>query len=289
MSLIARTRLLPGTEPFAGDQVADALRTAGVSVRTGVDAVAVRRNASGIVEIDLSGGGTVAADEVLVATGRTANTTGIGLDRIGLRPGSWLTVDDALAVLDGNGKPIADDTADDPGSGWLFAAGDVNRRAPLTHHGKYQARALGDAIAARARGIAPAVDTWGRHAATADQLARAQVIFTDPEVATVGLTAQAAEAAGRQVRVVDHDLGAIAGAALHADGYQGRARMIIDAGRNTLIGFTVIGPDVAELLHAATIAIVGEVPLERLWHAVPAYPTISEIWLRLLETDGRDH
>jgi pyruvate/2-oxoglutarate dehydrogenase complex dihydrolipoamide dehydrogenase (E3) component len=79
-----------------------------------------------------------------------------------------------------------------------------------------------------------------------------------------------------------------AGAALHADGYHGQARMIIDEDRNVMIGFTAVGPDVAELLHAATIAIVAEVPLERLWHAVPAYPTISEIWLRLLEADGRD-
>jgi dihydrolipoamide dehydrogenase len=124
---------------------------------------------------------------------------------------------------------------------------------------------------------------------TADQLALTQVIFTDPEVATVGLTARDAEAAGRNVRVVDHDLGAIAGSALHADAYHGQARIIIDADRNTVIGFTAVGPDVAELLHAATIAIAGEVPLDRLWHAVPAYPTISEIWLRLLETDGRDH
>ncbi|MGF0114797.1 dihydrolipoyl dehydrogenase family protein [Promicromonospora sp. Marseille-Q5078] len=287
--LISRTRLLPTTEPFAGEQVADALRTAGVTLHLGVDAVEVRRDESGTVEITLSDGSTVAADDVLVATGRAASTTDIGLDRIGLDPGSWLTVNEALAVLDGNGKPVGDDTAADPGTGWLFAAGDVNQRAPLTHHGKYQARALGDAIAARAKGIEPGLQPWGRHAVTADELAPTQAIFTDPEVATVGLTAQDAEASGRNVRVVDCDLGAIAGAALHADDYRGRARIIIDAERDTVIGFTAVGRDVAELLHAATIAIAGEVPLDRLWHAVPAYPTISELWLRLLEADGRDH
>jgi pyruvate/2-oxoglutarate dehydrogenase complex dihydrolipoamide dehydrogenase (E3) component len=289
VSLISQTRLLPAVEPFAGEQVAEALRTAGVTLHLNVDAIDARRNDSGTVEINLSDGSTVAADQVLVATGRTANTKDIGLDRLGLEPGSWLTVDDALAVLDGNGKPIGDDTAADPGTGWLFAAGDVNHRAPLTHHGKYQARALGDAIAARANGTTPDLQPWGRHAATADQLARGQVIFTDPEIATVGLTAQDAEASGKNVRVVDYDLAAVAGAALHADGYHGQARIIIDDDRNTAIGFTAVGPDVAELLHAATIAIAGEVPLDRLWHAVPTYPTISEIWLRLLEADGRDH
>jgi len=289
VSLISRTRLLPAVEPFASELVTDALRVAGVTLHLLVDAVAARRDDSGSVELALSDSTTVTADQVLVATGRTANTRDIGLDRVGLEPGRWLSVDDALAVLDGNGKPVADDTAADPGTGWLFAAGDVNRRALLTHHGKYQARALGDAIAARANGITPDLRPWGRHAATADQLARAQVIFTDPEVVTVGLTAQKAETAGKNVRVVDYDLGAVAGAALHADGYRGQARMIIDADRNTVIGFTAAGPDVAEILQAATIAIAGEIPLDRLWHAVPAYPTINEIWLRLLEADGRDH
>ncbi|MBZ2197062.1 dihydrolipoyl dehydrogenase family protein [Occultella gossypii] len=289
VSLISRTRLLPRAEPFASEHVTEELQSAGVALHLNVDAIEARRTVSGTLEITLSDGSTVAADDVLVATGRTANTKDIGLDRIGLEPGSWLTVDDTLAVLDRNGKPIGDDTAADPGKAWLFAAGDVNHRAPLTHHGKYQARALGDAIAARATGAELGLDPWGRHAVTADELALTQVIFTAPEVATVGFTAQDAAAAGRDTRVVDYDLGKVVGAALHADQYRGRARMVIDADRNIVIGFTAVGLDVAELLHAATIAIAGEVPLDRLWHAVPAYPTINEVWLRLLETDGRDH
>ena len=114
-----------------------------------------------------------------------------------------------------------------------------------------------------------------------------QVVFTDPEVASVGLTAVAAEAAGFRIRVVDYDLAATAGASLHADGYQGHARMVVDEDRKVIVGFTLVGPDVAELLHAATIAVAGEVPLGRLWHAVPAFPTVSEVWLRLLEAYGR--
>ena len=130
-------------------------------------------------------------------------------------------------------------------------------------------------------------EPWGAHVATADQAAVPQVTFSDPEVASVGLTAAAAEKAGHRIRVVDYELGKIAGASLHADGYTGRARMVVDESRRVLLGVTFVGPDVAELLHAATIAVVGEVPIDRLWHAVPAYPTLSEIWLRLLEEYGR--
>ncbi|TDO46065.1 dihydrolipoamide dehydrogenase [Kribbella sp. VKM Ac-2571] len=276
VTLISQSRLLPGVEPFAGEHVAAALRTAGVSLHLDVEVAEARRDADG-VHLTLSDGATVEADEVLVATGRAPNTKDLGLDHVGLTPGDWLHVDDTLAVVDDAGDPV--------GEGWLYAAGDVNKRVLLTHHGKYQGRALGDAIAVRARGEEPDLARWGRQAVTADVRAATQVIFTDPEVAAVGLSAEAAAAAGVNIRIVDYDLGAIAGAALHADDYRGQARMIVDADRNILIGFTAVGPDVAELLHAATIAIAGEVPLDRLWHAVPAYPTMSEIWLRLLETD----
>jgi dihydrolipoamide dehydrogenase len=280
VTLVSQSRLLPGVEPFAGEQVADALRSSGATLHLGVETTEVRRDAAGAVHLALADGTAIEADEVLVATGRTPNTKDIGLDNIGLTPGDWLRVDDSLAVVDEGGEPLD--------GGWLYAAGDVNKRVLLTHHGKYQARALGDALAAKARGDRLGVDDWGRHAVTADQKAVTQVIFTDPEVAAVGLTAEAAAQAGTKTRVVDYDLGAVSGAALHADGYRGQARMVVDDVRNVLIGFTAVGPDVAEMLHAATIAIVGEVPLDRLWHAVPAYPTMSEIWLRLLETDGRD-
>ncbi|MEI7056224.1 NAD(P)/FAD-dependent oxidoreductase [Nocardioides sp. CCNWLW239] len=279
VTLISRTRLLPSVEQFAGEQVADALRTYGVTLHLDLDATEARRDDTGEVHLTLSDGTEVTADEVLVATGRTPNTKDLGLEHIGLEPGSWLKVDDSLAVVDDSGQ-LED--------GWLYAAGDVNHRALLTHHGKYQARALGDLIAARARGEEPDLSPWGRHAATADERAVTQVIFTDPEVVAVGHSAESAEAAGIEVGVVDYDLGSVAGASLHADGYHGKARMVIDEQRKILVGFTAVGPDISELLHAATIAIVGEVPLDRLWHAVPAYPTISEIWLRLLETAGRD-
>ena len=166
--------------------------------------------------------------------------------------------------------------------------GDVNHRTLLTHQGKYQGRAAGDVIAARALGSPVQDGPWQRHVATADHAAVPQVTFTDPEVASVGLTAERAQEALENVKVLDYDLGALAGAHVHAEGYVGHARFVVDADRQVLVGATFVGSDVGELLHSATIAVVGEVPLQRLWHAVPSYPTLSEVWLRLLETYGRE-
>ncbi|MFI7546723.1 dihydrolipoyl dehydrogenase family protein [Actinoplanes sp. NPDC049599] len=271
VTLIARSGLLGGMEPFAGELVAAALRDQGATVLLGTATTEVTRTADGVT-IRTGDGGTVTAEEVLVAAGRTPRTRDIGLETVGLTPGGWITTDDTMRV---------------PGTDWLYAAGDVTHRALLTHQGKYQARAAGDVIAARATGAAVSDAPWGAHVATADHHAVPQVTFTDPQVASVGLTAAAARAAGHRVRVVDYEIGRVAGASLHADGYTGTARMVVDERREVLLGATFAGPDVAELLQAATIAVVGEVPVARLWHAVPAYPTVSEIWLRLLETYGR--
>jgi pyruvate/2-oxoglutarate dehydrogenase complex dihydrolipoamide dehydrogenase (E3) component len=271
VTLLARSALLAGMEPFAGERVADALREQGVDVRIGVELTRAARDDGGVV-LTLSDGDELTVDEVLVATGRVPRTADLGLESVGLEPGDWIDVDDTLRVT---------------GSDWLYAAGDVNHRALLTHQGKYQARAAGDVIVARAKGEAIDDRPWGAHVATADAEAVPQVTFTDPEVASVGLTAAAAEKAGRRIRVLDYDLSWIAGASEQSDDYRGQARAIVDEDRGTIIGATFVGPDVAELLHSATIAVVGEVPLDRLWHAVPSYPTVSEVWLRLLETYGR--
>lgn len=272
VTLIARGELLGSMEPFAGELVAAGLRELGVDVRTGTSTESVRRDEDGVT-ITLGGGSEVTATEVLVATGRAPRSDDIGLEVVGLEAGRWIETDDTLRV---------------PGSEWLYAVGDVNGRVLLTHQGKYQARAAGDAIAARAGGADLDDAPWGRHVATADHAAAPQVTFSSPEVASVGLTEKAAREAGYAVAVVDHDLGAIAGASLYEDGYAGRARLVVDADRDVVLGATFVGPEVAELLQAATIAVVGEVPISRLWHAVPAYPTVSEIWLRLLEGYGRD-
>ncbi|MFJ9210179.1 NAD(P)/FAD-dependent oxidoreductase [Streptomyces sp. L-9-10] len=269
--LVRGDRLLPRMESFAGELVAESLTDAGATVRTGVSVSAVERDGgTGTVTVTLAGGERIECDEVLFATGRAPRTDDAGLASVGLEPGSWLTVDDTCRV---------------EGSDWLYAVGDVNHRALLTHQGKYQARIAGAVIVARAQGV-PTLDAgpWGSHAATADHAAVPQVVFTEPEVGAVGLTLAEAEAAGHRVRAVDYDMAGVAGASLYADGYRGRARMIVDLDSGILRGVTFAGPAVGELLHSATIAVVGEVPIDRLWHAVPSYPTISEVWLRLLET-----
>ncbi|MFJ4840494.1 dihydrolipoyl dehydrogenase family protein [Streptomyces sp. NPDC088746] len=269
--LIRGKRLLPKMEPFAGELVAEALTDAGARILTGVSAKEVRRAGhDGPVTVELDNGERLETDEILFATGRAPRTDDLGLETVDLRPGSWLSVDDSCLV---------------EGSDWLYAVGDVNHRALLTHQGKYQARIAGAAIAARAQDT-PLLETdrWGAHAATADHAAVPQVVFTDPEAASVGLTLAEAEEAGHRVRAVDYDLASVAGSGLYAQGYKGRARMVVDLDREILLGVTFVGPGIGELLHSATVAVAGEVPIERLWHAVPAYPTISEVWLRLLET-----
>ena len=267
VTLVVRGRLLDRLPEFAGYLAAQGLRDAGVDVRLGASVAEAERAQDETVTVTLEGGDTVKADEVLAATGRAPRTKDIGLDTIGLEPGSWLEVDETLRVTAAAG-------------GWLYAAGDVNHLALLTHMGKYQGRICGDAIAARARGSEPTVtDRSSRRCVP-------QVVFTVPEVAAAGLTARDAERAGLRVRVVDYDIGHVAGAGLYADDYTGHAQLVVDEDRQVVVGMTLAGPGVGEMIHAATIAIAGEVPLDRLWHAVPSYPTVSEVWLRLLEAYG---
>ncbi|WP_460935966.1 dihydrolipoyl dehydrogenase family protein [Phycicoccus ginsengisoli] len=269
--MVARSTLLSSLEPFCGDLIARALEERGVRVHlhTGLTGV-IRRGEQ--VEVTTTDGTVLSSDEVLIATGRQPRTGDLGLEAVGLTPGAWLVTDDSMRV---------------DGHDWLYAVGDVTGRALLTHQGKYQGRAAAAAIVARAGSRAALFTAWGDASATADGRAVPQVIFTDPEIATVGLTTRDAAERGLRVEVVDYDLGAVSGAGLHADNYTGQARMIVNRDTGAVLGVTFAGPDVGELLHAATVAIVGQVPVERLWHAVPAYPTISEVWLRMLEAHRR--
>lgn len=276
VTLIARGGLLSNMEPFAGEAVGAALRAAGAEVRLSTSVERVESSAEGHTLL-LSDGSAVVASKILVATGRTPRTGDLGLETLGLPAGGWLKTDDSLRVLAPDGSPIE----------WLYAAGDVNGRALLTHQGKYGARIAGDAMAARALGRPVDTAPWGVHSATADHAAVPQVTFTTPEVASVGLTAAEAAKRGIRTRVVDYEIGNVAGASIHSDGYQGTARAVVDEDRRVLVGVTFVGADVGELLHSATIAVTAEVPLARLWHAVPSYPTLSEVWLRLLEAYGR--
>jgi dihydrolipoamide dehydrogenase len=273
VTLLSRySRLLPRMEPFVGEHVVRGLRDAGVEVRIGVSVTELRRDGgSGPIGVTLDDGDRIEVDEILFATGRTPNTADIGLHTVGLVPGAWIDVDDTCLARGVDGD-------------WLYALGDANHKAMLTHQGKYQARIAGAAIGARAHQQPLDNRLWGAHARTADNLAVPQAFFTDPEVGSVGLTAAQAERDGHRVQIVDVDMGAtIPGANFYADGYTGHARMVVDLDYGYLLGVTFVGPGVAEILHSATIAVAGRLPIERLWHAVPCYPTVSEVWLRLLE------
>jgi pyruvate/2-oxoglutarate dehydrogenase complex dihydrolipoamide dehydrogenase (E3) component len=256
----AEQRLLPREEPFAGEELRQALTGQGVDVRTGVRATAAHRDGPEIT-VTLSDGRTVHGEEILVAVGRRPRTWDLGLETVGLRPGAPVEVTDQLAV---------------PGVPWLYAIGDVNGRSLLTHMGKYQAHVLSEILDGRPAAI------------SGDDAPAPRVIFTDPQVAAVGLTLQAARDHGVDARAYDVPSSATAGGAFHGIGTPGTARIVVDEQQGVIVGATFTGTDVADWLHAATIAIVSKTPVERLWQAVPAFPTRSEIWLKLLERREAD-
>jgi pyruvate/2-oxoglutarate dehydrogenase complex dihydrolipoamide dehydrogenase (E3) component len=255
----AGQRLIASEEQFASDMVRESLQQLGVQVLLNARAGAGGREPGGPVRIELEDGRSVTGEELLVAVGRRPRTDGIGLESLGIEAGGYVEVDDAMRV---SGHP------------WLYAIGDVNGRVLLTHMGKYQGRIAADVILGRS----PRARTHG------DVVPR--TIFTDPQVAAVGHTLASAAEAGLNVRAVDRPVGANAGGSFIGHGAPGSVRIVVDEDRRVLVGATFTGVEVAESLHAATIAIVGEVPVDLLWHAVACFPTRSEVWLKLLEGYG---
>lgn len=255
-------RLLAREEPFAGQEVRIALEAEGITVVVGASVKRVRRDSmDGPVVIQLADETSFTADELLVAAGRKPATDKLGVDSVGLSPGRLIEVDESLQAVGVPGR-------------WLYAVGDCNGRAPLTHMGKYQARIAAAVILGEDM----------RDRASLDVVPR--VTFTDPQVCAVGLTETQARERGLDVRVVTYGTGDVPGAYTSGEGVKGTSMLVIDEARHVLVGATFTGPGVQELLHSATVAIAGEVPLERLWHAVPSFPTISEVWLHLLEAYG---
>ncbi len=254
----AGPRILGNEEEFASQQIRESLEGAGVEIRTGAKATAVSRGEGGQVTLTLQDGGELHGDEILVAVGRKPRTSELGLTSAGVAVSEtgYIEVDDHMRV---------------GGSDWLYAIGDVNGRSLLTHMGKYQAwicveRILGNDVAA-----------------TADLGGSPRVVFTEPQLAAVGLTTTAAKESGMEVRAVDVQTAANAGASFIGRNAVGTSRIVVDEARGVIVGATFVGPEIAESLHAATIAVAAEIPVERLRHAVPAFPTRSEIWLRLIE------
>jgi dihydrolipoamide dehydrogenase len=254
----AGPRVLAREEPFAGDEVCAAFADAGIEVRADTRATAVSR-ANGRVTVELDDGSSVSGDEILVAVGRRILSADLGLEDLGVEPGRPIEVDATLRV---------------PGHEWLYVIGDANGRALLTHMGKYQGRIAADRILGREVPL------------RSDGALSPRVTFTDPQVAAVGHTLASAQEAGIDARAVDVPTGGNAGGSFVGRGAPGTARIVVDEDRRVIVGATFTGPEIAEALHAATIAVIGEVPLDDLWHAVPCFPTRSELWLKLLEKYG---
>jgi dihydrolipoamide dehydrogenase len=255
----ALDRLLAREEPFAGDEVRAAFEAEGITVWTETRMTAARRDGSdGPVRATVEPNRVLVGDEILVAVGRRPRTADIGLDKVGLEPAKFIEVDDKLRAV---GVP----------GGWLYAVGDCNGRALFTHMGKYHGRVAGDVI-------------LGKDVADlSDPGMVPRVTFTDPQVAAVGLTETGARDKGLSIDVVTANLGDVAGAYTLGENVNGTAQLVIDRDRRVLVGATFTGPGVQELLHSATVAIVGGVNVDRLAHAVPSFPTLSEVWLPLLE------
>ncbi|HEX6020598.1 MAG TPA: NAD(P)/FAD-dependent oxidoreductase [Solirubrobacter sp.] len=249
-------RLLPREEEFACEQVTEALEAFGVDIRTGQKAQKVEQAADGTVTVTTSDAGSAVGDVLLVALGRKPATGDLGIETVGLEPGKTIKVDSRMRV---------------PGHPWLYAIGDINGKALFTHMGKYQARLVADHILGHDHALAHG----------ADGPLSPRVIFTEPQVAAVGHTMESAERAGLIVDTYETSTSGNAGGSFYGRNAPGTTRWIVDRERRIVVGCTITGAEVADFLHAATIAIVGEVPLDRLRHAVPSFPTRSEVWLQL--------
>jgi dihydrolipoamide dehydrogenase len=256
-------RMLPREEPFASEQVASVLRKRGVELHLGAKLVSVDRPVPGgpatlVVERSDGPQTTVEVDEIIVAAGRTPDSRGLGLDAAGVSANDhgYVDTDRRLRVGD---------------TDWLYAIGDINGRDLLTHQGKYQAH------------VAAQVILGSRDVVLRDGPPPVRITFTEPEVAGVGHTEESAAQAGLDVRIVDVPTDGNAGASFIGRGAPGQCRLIIDETRGVVVGATFTGVEMGEQIHAATIAIVSGISIERLWDAVPAFPSRNEIWLRLLE------
>jgi pyruvate/2-oxoglutarate dehydrogenase complex dihydrolipoamide dehydrogenase (E3) component len=249
-------RLLPTEEEFACEQVTDALVELGADIRTGRKAEKVER-AGERFRVTADDGSTADGDVLVAALGRHPRTEELGLESVGLEGGGYIEVDENMQV---------------PGHDWLYAIGDVNGRILLTHMGKYQARLASEHILGN--------PSAAEHGADGKQSPR--VVFTEPQVASVGHTEKTAREAGLDVHILEVGTSANAGGSFYGRNAPGTSRLLVEKESDLIVGATITGAEVADFLQAATIAIVGEVPMGRLWHATPSFPTRSEIWLNLM-------
>jgi pyruvate/2-oxoglutarate dehydrogenase complex dihydrolipoamide dehydrogenase (E3) component len=237
-------RILAMEEPEASKLISDAFARDGVQVLQGVDVERVSY-ADGRFTVVLAGGDELAADKLLVAAGRKANLSDIGLETIGLDPSSRaLATDERMRVAEG-----------------VWAIGDVTGKGAFTHMSMYQSAIATAAI-------------LGRDGTGAEYHAVPRVTFTDPEVGAVGMTEQQARDAGLNVRIGFTDVSTSARGWIHKAGNEGFIKLVEDADRGLLVGATSAGPTGGEVLAALVVAVHARVPVERLRSMIYAYPTI---------------
>ena len=239
----ALDRLLPLEEPEAGQLLAEVFRGEGIDVITGTAASTVSYD--GKFQVVLADGRELTAEQLLVATGRRVDLAGIGAETLGVDTASAraLTVDEHLRVTDG-----------------VWAVGDITGRGAFTHVAMYQSK------------IAVA-DIVGEPHTPAHYAALPRVTFTDPEVGSVGFSAQAARDAGIDVAVGRTEVPSTARGWLHKAGNEGFIQLVADKRRGVLVGATSMGPNGGEVLGLLTLAVHARTPIEELRSMIYAYPT----------------
>ena len=241
-------RLLSADEPEASERIATVFRREGITVHTGSAAARIAASTTAgdadQVEVTLEGGTLLRAERLLVATGRRADPGAVGLGSVGV-------------AADARVAPTDEWCRVAPG---VWAVGDITGKGAFTHVSMYQA-----AIVVR--------DLLGEAGPPADYRAVPRVTFTDPEVASVGLTEAQARDRGAEARTGFTALGSTTRGWIHGVGEDGFIKLVADPGRGLLVGATVMGPAAGEVIGALAVAVHAEVPLPRLRSMIYAYPT----------------
>lgn len=252
----AAEHLLPNEEPEASTALEAALAGEGIAVRTGTRVERVESRDGGIVA-HMPTGADIAAERMLVATGRTVDLRGLGLDHVGIDESARrIPVDDRLRAGDG-----------------IWAMGDVTGVSMFTHVALYQAAIV-------------AADILGEEHPPARYDAVPRATFTDPEVGSVGATEAEARAAGIDVEVVVKQLGSTFRGWLHATG-GGVLKLVADRATGALVGATAVGPHAGEVLGMLTLAVHARVPISELRSMIYAFPTFAGGVGEAVEAYGR--
>ncbi|OJU55556.1 MAG: mercury(II) reductase [Alphaproteobacteria bacterium 62-8] len=250
VTLVCRSRLLPEAEPEIGAALTGYFADEEIEVVSGIAYRAIRKTESGVaLEIARDGRSvTIDAEKVLVASGRAPNIDGLGLPEFGFS-------------LSPNGAIIVDDRMRTTCAG-IYAAGDVTGRDQFVYMAAYGAK-----LAAK--------NALNGDSLRYDNAAMPAIVFTDPQVASVGLTEAAARAVGRAVRVSTIGLDQVP-RALAARDTRGLIKLVVDAGSGLLLGAHILAPEGADSIQTAALAIRQGLTLDDLTDTIFPYLTTVE-------------